>query len=536
MKTFSRLSLFTIICLGFAVMLIGNTAEAQQKTGLEVLGITGEDATYYVGDEVEATFFTSVIAEDDSQQPAPGITLQIIPDKVSGLPSSVVTDTLGLATVKGIVTAAGTASISASWLEKAKTDKAEFKVIGKDISPILIVVNSPSKSELKIGDTFTQTITIENRHDRFSTLPLSAWQMDVVYNPLILEVDDVVEGDFLESDGVDAFYAAAPWMENPGKISVSQARAGQMANASPPPANVASTPSPAGIALAPGDKGTLLTITFKVLAVAEEALGIHNVRLQSSQDLDELPDLDGDGVPDGVPDRISYSILVTDVAVATHQSSEPVDVNQDLDVNILDLVMVSSNIGAVPHNPRADVNGDGFVNVLDLITVYTSPHWATSVPSKQIGEANDPALTAPSISRNLDPATIKSWIDLAQVEDDGSAIFDLGIANLEALLASRIPSETRLLLNYPNPFNPETWIPYQLAEATKVTVMIHAMNGSLIRTLELGHQSAGTYKSKSQAAYWDGRNELGEQVASGLYFYTLTAGDFSATHKMLIRK
>ena len=95
---------------------------------------------------------------------------------------------------------------------------------------------------------------------------------------------------------------------------------------------------------------------------------------------------------------------------------------------------------------------------------------------------------------------------------------------------------TRLLLNYPNPFNPETWIPYQLAKATDVTVTIHSMNGSLIRTLELGHQASGTYKSKSQAAYWDGRNEFGEQVASGLYFYTLTAGDFSATAKMLVRK
>ena len=146
------------------------------------------------------------------------------------------------------------------------------------------------------------------------------------------------------------------------------------------------------------------------------------------------------------------------------------------------------------------------------------------------------ALTAPSVSRNVGPATIQAWIDLARVEDDGSAIFDLGIANLEALLASRIPSETKLLLNYPNPFNPETWIPYQLAKATDVTMTIHSMNGSLIRTLELGHQSAGTYKSKSQAAYWDGRNEFGEQVASGLYFYTLTAGNFSATGKMLVRK
>lgn len=528
MKTFSRLSLFTLVSLGFALMLVGNTADVHAQADVPALTVAGDDAVYEVGDTVEVTFTAQI-----GTTPEPGIQLNIDTTEAEDLLDNITisdvgvtrdsTPGLGEVTVTGIAVAAGSGNIKAEWSSAKKSVQADFTIEDVGKSPALIVVNSPSnKSELKIGDTFTQMISIENR-GKYSTLPLSAWQMDVVYNPMILEVVEVTEGDFLESDGADAVYAA---MQSKGKISVSQARAGQMANASPPPANVASAPSPQGIALAPGDKGTLLTITFKVLAVAEEPLGIHNVRLQSDQDDDE----------DGTLDRISYSILVTDVAVATHQSSEPVDVNQDLDVNILDLVMVSSNIGAVPHNPRADVNGDGFVNVLDLITVYTSPHWATSVPSKKIGAANEPALTAPSVSRNLDPATIQSWIDLAQVEDDGSAIFDLGIANLEALIASRIPTETRLLLNYPNPFNPETWIPYQLAEATKVTVMIHAMNGSLIRTLELGHQSAGTYKSKSQAAYWDGRNELGEQVASGLYFYTLTAGDFSATHKMLIRK
>ena len=99
-----------------------------------------------------------------------------------------------------------------------------------------------------------------------------------------------------------------------------------------------------------------------------------------------------------------------------------------------------------------------------------------------------------------------------------------------------VPSETRLLLNYPNPFNPETWIPYQLSEPAEGTVSIYSVNGSLIRTLALGHQAAGLYRSRSRAAYWDGRNAFGERVASGLYFYTLTAGDFTATRKMLIRK
>lgn len=99
-----------------------------------------------------------------------------------------------------------------------------------------------------------------------------------------------------------------------------------------------------------------------------------------------------------------------------------------------------------------------------------------------------------------------------------------------------LPAETVLLSNYPNPFNPETWIPYQLAEPADVTLSIHSMDGKLVRTLTLGHQEAGIYQSRSRAAYWDGNNEFGEPVASGLYFYTLKAGDFTATRRMLIQK
>ena len=103
-------------------------------------------------------------------------------------------------------------------------------------------------------------------------------------------------------------------------------------------------------------------------------------------------------------------------------------------------------------------------------------------------------------------------------------------------LSMTAPGETMLLSNYPNPFNPETWIPYQLAKPAKVTVSIYATDGTLIRTLVLGNQPAGVYQSKGRAAYWDGKNKLGEPVASGLYFYTLKAGEFTATRKMLIRK
>ena len=96
--------------------------------------------------------------------------------------------------------------------------------------------------------------------------------------------------------------------------------------------------------------------------------------------------------------------------------------------------------------------------------------------------------------------------------------------------------ENALGANFPNPFNPETWIPYKLAKPAEVTLHIYAVNGTLVRTLSLGHQAAGMYQSRSRAAHWDGKNEFGEKVASGVYFYSLTAGDFSATRKMLIRK
>ena len=98
------------------------------------------------------------------------------------------------------------------------------------------------------------------------------------------------------------------------------------------------------------------------------------------------------------------------------------------------------------------------------------------------------------------------------------------------------PEETVMLPNYPNPFNPETWIPYQLSVPADVALSIYGADGKLVRKLALGHQPAGVYYSKSRAAYWDGKNDQGERVASGLYFYTLTAGDFTATGKMLIVK
>ena len=111
-----------------------------------------------------------------------------------------------------------------------------------------------------------------------------------------------------------------------------------------------------------------------------------------------------------------------------------------------------------------------------------------------------------------------------------------GWIQLPALVAYEIPTETELLRNYPNPFNPETWIPYRLAEDAFVTLTIYDLSGHVVRTLDVGHRIASAYESRSKAIYWDGRNGLGEGVASGVYFYHLSAGDYSATRKMMILK
>ncbi len=212
------------------------------------------------------------------------------------------------------------------------------------------------------------------------------------------------------------------------------------------------------------------------------------------------------------------------------------DINSDGTVDILDMILAARDLGRDKYlNPRSDVNGDGRVNILDLTLVARSIDIAA-------GNAAPSALT---LKDNRFPAMVQAWIAQAHIENDGSVVFQQGLANLQRLLASLLPEKTTLLANYPNPFNPETWIPYQIAQASDVQIHIHAINGTLVRTLDLGHRPAGVYQQRTRAAYWDGRNQIGEPVASGVYFYTLstestrnsvTAGDFTATRKMLIRK
>ena len=544
MKTFSRLSLLTLLFLGIALMLVGGTTDVYAlETSLQVTGDTGKDKVYDVGDRVE-TVFTATDADGEAVEGA-DLTITHVGLTDVTISDGGTTNTEGEVVVRGQITSS-VAYINASWDDQAQTAGANFT--GSPDAP-RIVVDPPNvndtglSSPLQVGDTFTQEIYARDFLPPIIT-DLSAWQMQITYNPEVLQFVDATEGDFLERDGVDALFMASG---SEGKISAYQARIGRTTD-------VTGAETLTAPVVGVDGSGLLMTVEFKLLEFAEEALGLSNIQLSNSQltpvDLDPPihPSAESHINLELGIGRESYHVVVNPI-VPTHRFPA-VDVNRDGMVDVMDLVAIAAHLSTVPNNPkvdmttanhtRADVNNDGFVNTLDIMAVASSASWGQAVATIEIRSANDEGAKgkAPQLhgAADVTPETIQGWIGLLRVEDDGSAIFDLSIANLEALLASIIPGETRLLLNYPNPFNPETWIPYQLAEATDVRVMIHSVNGSLIRMLELGHQAAGTYKGKSQAAYWDGRNELGEQVASGLYFYTLTAGDFSATGKMLIRK
>ena len=200
------------------------------------------------------------------------------------------------------------------------------------------------------------------------------------------------------------------------------------------------------------------------------------------------------------------------------------DANNDGVVNTQDLVLVASNYGKTGTN-SADINGDGVVNIEDLTTVAGAIDNAGAAPSVH-----------PQMLELFTAADVKLWLSDARQRNLTDPTSLKGIRFLEQLLATLLPKETALLPNYPNPFNPETWIPYHLANDADVTLTIYDMSGQVVRQFGLGYQAAGKYQSRSRAIYWNGKNEFGEQVASGVYFYHLSAGDYSATRKMLILK
>ena len=336
-----------------------------------------------------------------------------------------------------------------------------------------------SEKLINFGDTFMVNISAETAFD------LAKWQLDIAFDPAALEAVNVSEGDFLKMGGGTTTF----------QEGVIDNAAGTITGLS------AERDDDQGVTGA----GTLFEVELKAKSSGETKLTLQNLQFDVI-------------TRDTSADPYEITLTIEEQLIAG-------DVNRDGQVNILDLVLVAQQFGqSMPADSPADVTGDGVVNILDLVRV-----------AQNFG--NTAASAAPvAITENVDSAMVETWIAQARLKDDGSLAFKQGIENLQNLLASLIPEKTALHRNYPNPFNPETWMPYQLAAPAEVALTIYDMNGQLVRRLAVGHQAAGMYQSRSRAVYWDGRNQLGESVASGLYFYTLTADNFTATRRMVILK
>ena len=254
--------------------------------------------------------------------------------------------------------------------------------------------------------------------------------------------------------------------------------------------------------------GTLATLTFKIGDFKPSTLTLSQVYL-----------VDADGT------RWEAATENGAVTIPPEPAEETVgDINRDGVVDILDLTIVSARFGERGEN-SADLNGDGLVDIVDLVLVAAAFSEEAEAPSLY-----------PQALDLLNAADLRQWLSQAQQLGLTDPAHLRGITVLEQLHAALVPQETVLLPNYPNPFNPETWIPYHLAHDANVILTIYDTKGAVVRTLEVGHRAAAIYENRSKAIHWDGRNEFGEQVGSGVYFYYLSAGDFSATRKMLILK
>ena len=244
--------------------------------------------------------------------------------------------------------------------------------------------------------------------------------------------------------------------------------------------------------------------------------------------------LNGSGITNvvdglGSPGEIVISNSISETAAGT-PLTPPVsyaqyDVDKDGAVDNVDAGLVIDALGT--RNAAYDVNGDGAVNFLDVVLVFDN---------RDDNVAGAPTIVGMKLSA-VQIDIIQEQIELLIATNDRSPAAMRTLIYLQQLLVTETrPEKTQLFANYPNPFNPETWIPYELATDTHVKITIYNTQGVVIRTLQFGHQSAGYYTDRDRAAYWDGRNALGEQVASGLYFYQLETDEMSSMRKMVILK
>jgi len=272
------------------------------------------------------------------------------------------------------------------------------------------------------------------------------------------------------------------------------------------------------------------------------------------------------------PESRSLPFLVTNALITI---SPPWDVVPDSVVDVLDMIAVSQHLTrsqlaalltvqedarSIPeadeYNPDVDRNGTVDVNDLILVSNHFGEVYNDSNAAQQLSlssRGDSPRTRGSTKAQKAEAYKAYSLINAAPSNSpdirklkahlmrllsmDSATSFSVRLPAYAGISQStNLPMSSRLLPNYPNPFNPDTWIPYHLARPSDVTVRIYRTSGQLVRALNLGNKEAGFYTSRDKAVHWDGKNGAGEEVASGIYFYSFAAGDFSAIRKMTVKR
>ena len=310
-----------------------------------------------------------------------------------------------------------------------------------------------------VGEQLTLNLNIAGGEN------IAGYQATVSYDPTALDAVDTTNGDYLPADPF--FLTRTSYRE----VRLTASTLAEAAN---------------------GD-GTLATLTFEVEDFKPSTLTLSEVYL-----------VDADGK------RWEVTTVNAEVTIPPEPAEALfADINRDGVVNIQDLIIVNARFGERGQN-SADLNEDGLVDIVDLVLVASA-----------LGaEAAAPPLYPPA-GQLITTRNVQGWLSQARQLTLTDPAHLRGITVLEQLLKTLTPKKSALLPNYPNPFNPETWIPYHLSNDADVHIEIYDTKGVLVRRLDLGHQVAGYYTDRTKAAYWDGKNAFGESGSKRCLFLSL---------------
>jgi hypothetical protein len=452
-----------------------------------------------------------------------------------------------------------------------------------------VKIDPPTQASPPAGGTISVDVKVEN------VIGMYGYQLELVFDSTALKFSSIEEGEFLGKDEASTFAFLlvngqmvefqnitpdiAAQVNSAGMLSVASTRIGKETSVD--------------------GTGRLATVKFQVLQSKDSTIELQNVMLANSDGETISVDVEDGAVETGISvikgdvsgdgqvrsnDAILTLRIASQLIQPTEEEFEAADYNGDGKVRSNDAILILRVAAGLPvtapgkdivagrnitialgeahgvagesitlpvmvDNVHALAGGDISISydqtVLRALDVSSDPN---TLMVSNLSQPGTVRIAFANADRQIDKTVAKIQFQILADDLSPLKLVMMDLYGYDALpLMSRgidrefrswaIPPEhSALLQNFPNPFNPETWIPYQLKNASEVTIQIYNVAGEMIRKLDLGYKSAGLYVSQDRAAYWDGRNRFGMSVTSGVYFYSIHAGDFTAVKKLIILK